>query len=79
MTAVNNLSDIPRGRKFMITGYSDPGSEYSAKLVKMGFVEGTVIERTGTEISDPMVLNVRHSRVALRRHEARVVLVRDID
>ena len=79
MTAVKNLSDIPKGRKYMITGYSDPHSEYSEKLVKMGFVKGTIIERTGTEISDPMILNLRHSRVALRRGEAKTVLVREAE
>jgi len=79
MTAVKNLSDISRGHKYMITGYSDPHSEYSEKLVKMGFVEGTIVQRTGTEISDPIILNLRHSRVALRRNEAKAVLVRDTE
>jgi len=79
MITVNNLSDIPRGHKFIITGYSDPQSEYSQKLVKMGFVEGTVVERTETEISDPIILNLRHSRVALRRGEAKTILVRDAE
>ena len=79
MSSVKNLSDIHRGRKYMIAGYTDPHSPYSEKLVKMGFVEGTIVERTATEISDPLILNLRHSRVALRRGEAKIVLVRDVE
>lgn len=74
---ITKLSEIPKGSRFIISGFEQEGSEYSEKLLKMGFVEGTVVERTSADISDPMVFSVRHSRVALRKKEAREIYVKD--
>lgn len=76
-TSITKLSEIPKGSQFIICGFVNQGSEYSEKLLKMGFVEGTRVERTSADISDPMVFSVRHSRVALRKKEAREILVKD--
>lgn len=75
--SITKLSEIPKGSRFVITGFEEEGSEYSEKLLKMGFVAGTIVERTSADISDPMVFSVRHSRVALRKKEAREIFVKD--
>ncbi len=79
MPNIKNLSEIPKGSRYIISGFENSGSEYSEKLMKMGFVEGTPVERTGADINDPMVFSLRHSRVALRKKEAQVILVRESD
>jgi ferrous iron transport protein A len=43
----------------------------------MGFVEGTPIELAPVKISDPIVFQIRGSRIALRKKEARQILVRE--
>jgi ferrous iron transport protein A len=43
----------------------------------MGFVEGTPIELAPVKLSDPIVFQIRGSRIALRKKEARQILVRE--
>ncbi|MDC7232616.1 MAG: FeoA family protein [Spirochaetales bacterium] len=75
-TSITKLSEIPKGSQFIIKGFENQDSEYAEKLLKMGFVEGTVVERTSADISDPMVFSLRHCRVALRKKEAAEILVK---
>ena len=79
MPNIKNLSRDSQGKQVHNKRFENSGSEYSEKLMKMGFVEGTPVERTGADINDPMVFSLRHSRVALRKKEAQVILVRESD
>ena len=76
MSTITTLSDAQKGRPYIINGFTDPSSEYAEKLLKMGFVEGTVVSRSEVEINDPMIFVLRHARVALRKKEAQEILVR---
>ena len=45
----------------------------------MGFVEGTPVELAPVKLSDPMVIQIRGSRIALRKSEAQQVLVKELE
>jgi len=72
-----NLTDISKGKAYQIAGFKDRSSEYSEKLHKMGFVEGTPIELAPVKLSDPIVFQIRGSRIALRKKEAQLILVKE--
>ena len=72
-----NLTDISKGKRYQISGFENRSSAYSDKLHKMGFVEGTPIELAPVELSDPIVFQIRGSRIALRRKEANQILVKE--
>ena len=72
-----NLAEITKGRAYQIAGFKAHPSEYSEKLLKMGFVEGTPIELAPVKLSDPIVFQIRGSRIALRRNEAQQILVEE--
>ncbi|CCO25042.1 FeoA family protein [Maridesulfovibrio hydrothermalis] len=78
MTTNINLSNVCVGRSYCILGYELETSEYAQKLRKMGFVEGTPIELAPIKISDPMIFQIRGSRVALRKIEAKQIKVGEL-
>lgn len=73
-----NLTDILKGKAYQISGFTNHPSEYTEKLHKMGFVEGTPIELAPVKISDPIVFQIRGSRIALRKKEAQQILVQEL-
>jgi len=73
-----NLTEAVKGISYRISGFTDQESDYSDKLSKMGFITGTPIELAPVAISDPMVFQIRGSRIALRRQEAKEILVEGI-
>ncbi len=78
MTKNMNLSEICTGKEYCVIGFEIESSEYAQKLNKMGFVTGTPIELPPIKISDPMVFQIRGSRVALRKKEAKEVKVKEL-
>ena len=72
------LTDMQSGHNYRLVGFETDSPEYSNKLYKMGFVEGTPIEMASVKISDPVVVQIRGSRIALRRSEAEQVIVEEI-
>lgn len=77
MSSNINLTDICKGNVYQIAGFTDHPSDYSEKLHKMGFVEGTPIELAPVKLSDPIVFQIRGSRIALRKKEAQLILVKE--
>lgn len=77
MSGITNLTDIPKGKVYQIFGFKDHLSVYSEKLHKMGFVIGTPIELAPVKLADPIVFQIRGSRIALRRQEAQQILVKE--
>lgn len=77
MSKIINLTDIGQGKAYQISGFENHPSEYTEKLHKMGFVEGTTIELAQVKLSDPIVFQIRGSRIALRKNEAKQVLVKE--
>lgn len=78
MSNTVNLSEIDKGKTYKVAGFEEATSVYADKLYKMGFVEGTPVQLAPVAISDPIVIEVRGSRVALRRKEAEQVIVKEL-
>ncbi|MFW5498236.1 MULTISPECIES: FeoA family protein [unclassified Maridesulfovibrio] len=78
MTKNINLSKILESRTYAVLGFETETSDYAKKLRKMGFVEGTQITLAPIKISDPMIFEIRGSRVALRKNEADQIKVEEL-
>lgn len=72
------LADTDLSKIYKIKGFADPTSAYADKLRRMGFIAGTPIEHVQGASHDPMLFFVRGGRVALRKSEARHILVEEI-
>jgi ferrous iron transport protein A len=77
MSNVINLTDASKGKAYQISGFTNHPSDYTEKLHKMGFVAGTPIELAPVKLSDPIVFQIRGSRIALRKNEAKQILVEE--
>lgn len=78
MPKITNLTEVRRDKVYQVSGFVDNSTEYAEKLYKMGFVEGTPVELAPVKISDPMVIQIRGSRIALRKSEAEQILVQEL-
>ena len=78
MPKSTNLTQIRRDRTYHVAGFVDNSTHYAEKLYKMGFVEGTPVELAPVKLSDPMVIQIRGSRIALRKSEAQQILVQEL-
>jgi ferrous iron transport protein A len=72
------LTEILKGKLYQVFGFEDSSSIYSEKLNKMGFVKGTPITLAPVNINDPLVVQIRGSRVALRKKEAFHIIVEEM-
>ncbi|MDA3800124.1 MAG: FeoA family protein [Kiritimatiellae bacterium] len=77
MSKIIKLSDIVPNKCYTVAGFKEE-SDYSDKLHKMGFVKGTVIKLAPVKTYDPMIFQIRASRIALRKKEASQILVEEI-
>ena len=73
-----NLAAMSKGKSYQVSGFAQAASDYANKLHKMGFVIGTPVELAPVKLTDPMVVQIRGSRVALRKKEAQQVLVEEL-
>lgn len=73
-----SLAEIDKGKIYTVKGFKHNTSAYSDKLYKMGFVEGTPLQLAPVAITDPIVVEIRGSRVALRRKEAEEIRVEEL-
>ncbi|NOR26706.1 MAG: ferrous iron transport protein A [Desulforhopalus sp.] len=78
MSTIINLTDINQGKAYQVSGFKNHPSAYTEKLHKMGFVEGTPIALAPVKLSDPIVFQIRGSRIALRKNEAKQILVQEL-
>jgi ferrous iron transport protein A len=80
------LSDLGKGDRGLVKGIAPEGhdgpgeighDELERRLLEMGFVEGAQFQiiQEGLVGRDPIALKLDDMRVALRRREARAVLV----
>lgn len=79
MPKSTNLTEIRRNKVYQVAGFVNNATDYAEKLHKMGFVEGTPVELAAVKLSDPMVIQIRGSRIALRKSEAQQILVEELD
>jgi ferrous iron transport protein A len=78
MPKSTNLTEISRDKIYQVAGFVNESTDYAEKLHKMGFVEGTPVELAPVKLSDPMVIQIRGSRIALRKSEAKQILVKEV-
>lgn len=78
MPKSTNLAEIYRDKRYQVAGFLNNSTDYAEKLHKMGFVEGTPVELAPVKLSDPMVIQIRGSRIALRKSEAEQILVKEL-
>jgi len=78
MPKSTNLTEIRKDKIYQVAGFVDNSTDYAQKLYKMGFVEGTPVELAPVKLSDPMVIQIRGSRIALRKSEAQQILVQEL-
>lgn len=78
MPKTPNLTEIRRDKMYQVAGFVDNSTDYAEKLYKMGFVEGTPVKLAPVKLSDPMVIQIRGSRIALRKSEAQQILVQEL-
>lgn len=70
------LSDLSRGDRGVVSGFSDTASPYRAKLLSMGLTPGAEITVVRyAPMGDPIEIEIRGYRLSLRRHEAAVIQV----
>ncbi len=78
------LGELPKGTKAIISQVGYLGSDLSKssetklfikKILKMGFTEGTLIEivHEAPFTRDPIMIRIRNSLIALRRHDANAI------
>jgi len=75
MTQSHALTEMRTGASYKVVGFTEPASAYAEKLRKMGFTKGTPIQRAAIAIHDPIIVLLRGSQIALRKTEAKCVLV----
>lgn len=72
------LAEMSMGSSYRVLGFEADSSVYAQKLHKMGFVKGTPVSLAPVKMNDPIVVQIRGSRVALRKKEAQQVLVEGV-
>ena len=73
-----SLADLKKNKRYLVAGFRGQDSDYTDKLFKMGFVEGTPIQLAAVSLTDPIVVEIRGSRIALRKNEAQEVYVKEL-
>ena len=78
MAGIIDLAEMSKGKRYEVDGFKSNSSAYAEKLYKMGFVKGTPVELAPVRIADPIVVQIRGSRIALRKKEAQEILVKEL-
>jgi ferrous iron transport protein A len=74
------IKDLKVGDKAVVSGYEKGNSEYRTKLLSMGLTRG--VEFTLTKIApmgDPVELEVRGFSLSLRKSEAEVLILGEVE
>ncbi len=73
------LSQMERGKTYKIIGTTGNNRIYSTYLESLGFTRGTLVERGPSSIADPFSVIIRGSRLALRKREAKELLIEEVE
>jgi ferrous iron transport protein A len=72
-----SLEDLAPGQTARIQGYTPGNPAYRSKLLAMGLTRGTALRVLQVApMGDPIEVEVRGFNLSLRKHEARVLLLR---
>jgi Fe2+ transport system protein FeoA len=70
--ALLHLSDLKRGERARVVGYTDPSTPYARHLASLGLIAGTELRIVRfAPLGDPVELEFRGSHIVLRPAEAR--------
>ena len=73
------FSELKKGDKVEILGYSEGDSRYKSKLLSMGLVRGVTLEVMQiAPLGDPIEVRVLSYRLSLRREEGNVLILKKI-
>ncbi len=71
-----SLSNLVRGMKAKVVGYTEGNPAYRAKLLALGLTRGAVVQLVNqAPLGDPVEIEVRGFHLSLRKAEAAVVEV----
>lgn len=74
------MAELKPGQIAEITGYTLGNAAYRAKLLALGLTHGVKIKITNiAPLGDPIELAVRGYHLSLRKEEAKVVKVKEIE
>ena len=74
-----SLASLPRGRRARVESV-DGGSAFARRLLELGFVPGTVVRAMGSApLGDPLMFELRGTRLSLRRAEAAGIRVEPLE
>jgi ferrous iron transport protein A len=75
-----SLADIPVGSQARIIGYLNQNRLCRSKLLALGLTKGTVVKCMGcAPMGNPIQIQVRGSNIALRKKEASIVMIDEIE
>lgn len=73
------FSDLKRGDKVEILGYSEGNAKYKSKLLSMGLVRGAILHVLEVApLGDPLEVGVLAYRLSLRKKEANVLKLKGV-
>ncbi|MBN1500815.1 MAG: ferrous iron transport protein A [Spirochaetes bacterium] len=74
------IREMECGSKAVITGYEKTGTAYRQKLLSMGLTTGTEIELIKVApFGDPVEIKIRDYKLSLRKEEADVLLLKEVN
>lgn len=77
MKHLNELSENTRAR---IVGFDQGDGNYRSKLFSMGLTQGSeILVRRLAPLGDPVEVEVRGNKASLRKKEAGVILVEELE
>lgn len=73
------FAQLSKGQTVKICGFKDGDKTYRARLLSMGLTRGVVfsVERIAP-FGCPLLINVRGTLLALRKHEANLLLLESV-
>jgi len=77
---MKHLNEIEENTKARIVGFEEGSEKYRSKLFSLGLSRGSELTlRRVAPLGDPVEVEVRGGRASLRKNEARVILVEEVD
>lgn len=73
------LSSLEKGETASIIGFAEKGQNIFDRLFELGFVNGSMITANGkAPLGDPLIFTIHGGKLALRKEDAKYVLVKKI-
>ncbi|MDY7026899.1 MAG: FeoA family protein [Spirochaetota bacterium] len=77
---MKHLHELAENSRARITGFEEGSNSYRSKLFSLGLTQGSeIIVRRVAPLGDPVEVEVRGGMASLRKREAQVILVEEVD